>query len=141
MSEQVEGYDPEYNRMLVDHMGEGYSFRSFCTRVGYDLKTLNSWLRENPGFVEARDIGHEQRRLFYETKLIQIIKGEIPKANAQLLIFTLKNCFPDEWRDVVQHDENINFNVLNEPEKLLKMCLDAADWKNEQDKLRLVDTI
>jgi DUF438 domain-containing protein len=138
---EVTGYDEMYDDMLIEHMKQGYSFSSFAKVVGFPVDEIREWAKVNPSFAQAREVGTAERRYFFETKLIQICEGKIRGANAMLLMFTLKNCFPDEWRDVIEHNENINLSVINEPEKLLKLCMDAKKWKEEQDAKRLPEAI
>jgi hypothetical protein len=59
-------YRPEFCDRLIDHMGEGLSYESFAGTLGVCKKTLYNWEKEFPEFEQAKGIGLEKGRLYWE---------------------------------------------------------------------------
>jgi hypothetical protein len=84
-------------------MSAGLSFESFAGVIGVGKVTLYSWLDRHPSFLNAKNIGLERGRLFWEkigraAASGQRISGFDPKHfNTAVWIFTMKNRFG--WRD------------------------------------------
>lgn len=90
-------YKPEYCQLLIEHMGNGYSFEAFAAIVNTCKQTLYNWLSDHEEFLDAKEIAFERSRLFWEKVGIDIsAKGE---GNATAYIFNMKNRFRQEWRD------------------------------------------
>lgn len=95
-SEFIGKYHPEYCVQLIKHMSSGLSFASFAGYLKVTGTTLYNWLKNHPEFRDAREIGYEGARLFWEKKGIEGLKGGL---NATLWSFNMKNRFPNEWKD------------------------------------------
>lgn len=90
-------YDVKFCQQLIDHMAQGYSFESFAGLCEVDRDTLYQWLKTNEEFSDAKKIGFEMNRRFWEKVGIdQAVEG---KGNSTAYIFNMKNRFPSEWRD------------------------------------------
>lgn len=87
--------------MLLDHMAQGLSFESFAGRdeVAVSKQTLYDWLEKHSEFVDAKGLGTERCRLFWEKLGIAGAAGRLPNYNNAAYIFNIKNRFPAEWRD------------------------------------------
>ncbi len=122
-------YKPEYCQMLIDHMNGGYSFESFAGLIGVAKQTLYEWIDGNSEFLDAKEVGFEKSRLFWEKVGVDYIinqssstagVGSESKAiNSTVYIFNLKNRFPKEWRDrqEVEHSGKIDgflIEIVNE---------------------------
>jgi hypothetical protein len=122
-------YKPEYCQMLIDHMNGGYSFESFAGLIGVAKQTLYEWIDANSEFLDAKEVGFEKSRLFWEKVGVDYIinqssstagVGSESKAiNSTVYIFNLKNRFPKEWRDrqEVEHSGKIDgfqIEIVNE---------------------------
>jgi hypothetical protein len=59
-------YRKTYCQELVTHMASGLSFESFAGAIGTCKQTLYSWANEFTEFMDAKKIGFEQNRLFWE---------------------------------------------------------------------------
>ncbi len=59
-------YDPEYCKLLLEHMKHGNSFESFGSVIRKSLQTLYTWQDAHPDFLEARKLGMVYLRKFYE---------------------------------------------------------------------------
>ena len=94
-------YKPDYCARLVKHMSEGYSFASFAGTLGVNRDTLYEWVKKYPDFKEAKAIGTEASKFFWEKIGINLATG-LSKGNVISWIFNMKNRFPDEWKDKVE---------------------------------------
>lgn len=112
-------YTKEHCEMLIEHMRNGLSFKSFAGVAGVQRSTLYNWLDANPEFKEAKEIGEDLSLLFWEKMGIDNIinrsesfgnnqGGNSTSLNATVWIFNMKNRFG--WRDR-QPDENDQINI------------------------------
>ena len=90
-------YRPEFDEMLIDHMAGGMSFESFAGVIGVCRATLYNMSDANPSFLDARKIGMEKCRFFWEKLGIGATAGKVENFNATCWIFNMKNRFG--WRD------------------------------------------
>ena len=90
-------YKPEYCQQLEKHMGLGYSFEAFASKLDVDRQTLYNWCVMHPEFKEAKDKGTEKSRYRLERNLMRTARTG--KGNVIASLFMLKNRFPNEWRD------------------------------------------
>jgi hypothetical protein len=105
-------YDDKFCVELIEHMKAGYSFESFAGSIGVNRDTLYEWAKVNPEFSDAKKIGTEAGRLFWETKGIEGLfsttercgdQGSSKSINATIWIFNMKNRFG--WRDKQPDEE------------------------------------
>jgi hypothetical protein len=111
-------YKPEFDAQLISHMQQGLSFESFGGVIGKSKQTLYDWLDAQPTFLDAKMVGAEASRLFWEELGIHHILntsetqagigGSSKSLNASVYNFQMKNRFG--WRDK-QPDEVANINV------------------------------
>lgn len=92
-------YSPQFCSDLIDHMAQGMSFQSFAGVKGVNIDTLYEWSNANSQFSDAKKIGLERNRVFWEKVGIAGMMGKIKNFNATVYIFNKKNRFPKEWRD------------------------------------------
>lgn len=87
-------------------MAQGYSFEAFAGKLGVSKVTLYSWAKENPEFLNAKDIAFERSRHFWEKKAIDhaVEYKDGPKLNNTAWVFNMKNRFG--WRDKIEHSGN-----------------------------------
>lgn len=95
-------YKPEYCKMLVKHLSEGYSFESFVAELPQDddvcVRTLYRWVDANPEFCQAKKKGEALGLKFWEkVGARQAVAG---KGNATSWIFMMKNRYG--WRDKIE---------------------------------------
>lgn len=107
-------YKPEYCQQLEKHMGLGYSFEAFASKLDVDRQTLYNWCVMHPEFKEAKDKGTEKSRYRLERNLMRTARTG--KGNVIASLFMLKNRFPNEWRDrkeveLQKNDENKSNNL------------------------------
>jgi hypothetical protein len=101
-------YKPEYCDQVIDFMGKGGSLTAFAGSLKQSAKTIYAWVERHPEFADAVERARAARLVPWEQKLMTAEKS----AQAACAIFALKNCAPDEWREVryanFEHDVNIN---------------------------------
>ena len=106
-------YAPEYCEQLIEHMKAGRSFESFGAIVNCCKDTLYEWCKVHQDFSDAKRLGTQHSRLFWENLGIDHVlnKSESSKhpdgtlnskatsLNSAVWIFNMKNRFKDEWRE------------------------------------------
>lgn len=118
-------YKLEFNQMLIDHMEQGHSFRSFGGVIGVCEDTLHDWAKRHPDFKIAKDIAFSKCVLFIEKRLQDLMVNEIEyddqgkaiksrTVNQAIAIFYAKNIagMRDKFED--EKDEiNINLTLAD----------------------------
>lgn len=121
-------YDEKYCEMLIEHMEQGLSFESFAGLIGCASSTLYNWEKDNPEFLEAKKIGFDRNRLFYERAGINMMKDG--QGSATVWLFNMKNRFPKQWRDKQEVEStNVNYNHNKDVTEWTDEELDAATRK------------
>jgi hypothetical protein len=92
-------YEPRYCEELVRHMEMGYSFESFAGRIGVHRDTLYAWAEAHVEFSDAKKVGTEKSRYFWEGLGLRAAAG-VSKINPAVWIFAMKNRFG--WRDRIE---------------------------------------
>lgn len=114
-------YEEKYCEMLIEHMEQGLSFESFAGFIGCASSTLYNWEKDNPEFLEAKKVGFDRNRLFYERAGVTMMQDG--QGSATVWLFNMKNRFPKQWRDK-QEVESTNTNInLNK---------DVSQWTDEE---------
>ena len=90
-------YKPEYCQMLIEHMGQGMSFRSFAGTVSVGYQTCYDWVNKYPEFKEAKQIAQSKCEEFYNRLGIDMATGNIEKCNATSYVWLTKNIL--RWTD------------------------------------------
>lgn len=100
-------YRPEYCELLVQHMRQGLSFESFGAEVYAHKETLYQWVKRYPDFHDAKKMGTEFCRSFWERMGVAGAAGKIEGFNNATWIYNMKCRFSKEWRDIqqIQHTQ------------------------------------
>lgn len=134
-------YKPEYCQMLIAHMNKGLSFESFAGVIDTTKKTLYSWTEEYQEFLNAKEIGTEKSRIFWENLGVNHIinrsdsefqGGSSSRSlNASVWIFNMKNRFG--WRDKQPGEADV---VVNNFASMTDEQIDArlAELEEKQSK-------
>lgn len=118
-------YDPKFCEELVKHMAKGLSFEAFAGAIGVTKATLYNWEKDFPEFLDAKGIGWEKARIFWEELGIDNIinrsdsvshgkeggESSSRSLNASVWIFNMKNRFPAEWRDRTEVKSDVDAKV------------------------------
>lgn len=78
-------FKPEYCDLLLDHMEKGYSFESFAGVVRKSKQTIYDWTEANAEFLDAKKVGLELSRLYWERKAIDHMNGVVSKEDVKLI--------------------------------------------------------
>lgn len=99
-------YKKEYCQMLIDHMAQGYSFKSFAGIITTDEATIARWVLEFPDFCAAKMIGKAKERVIWEKLHLKCCAtGE---GSMSGIIWAQKNKFPEDYKDT--SEKNIAFS-------------------------------
>jgi len=115
-------YKPEYCEQVIEHMASGLSYESFAGACRVSKQTLYDWELKYSDFLDAKAVGFELNRLYWEKLGRDHVTHteskfeSTPKLNSSVYIFNLKNRFPKEWRDrtEVKQEVKINSKELDE---------------------------
>jgi DNA-binding transcriptional regulator YiaG len=97
-------FDERFGIKLVEHMSRGLSYQSFAGAIGVSKRVLERW-EENEDWMEWKARAVAQGLLYWENMLHDATTKEA-LADAKLMIFKLKNMFPDEYKDKVEVETN-----------------------------------
>lgn len=113
-------YNKDIPKQLIDHMAQGLSMRAFCAVVNIHHSTLYEWLEKHPEMDEARAIGLDKSRLFWERIGIDLATGE-SRGSAKVWEINMYNRFMDEWKrenkEEKEKSNDININLTYDPRK------------------------
>jgi hypothetical protein len=113
-------FKQEYCDQLINHMASGLSFEAFAGFLSVSKQTLYNWADANPEFLDAKRIGTEKCRLYWEKLGVEhIVNSDKTSLNTGVYVFNMKNRFPEEWKDKKEVDNTHDFK--NRPD-----WLDAA---------------
>jgi hypothetical protein len=103
-------FKEEYCEQLIDHMNSGLSFESFGGVIEVAVSTLYKWAEDHKIFSEAKAIGFQKSRFFWEK--IGIQQAQDGQGNATAFVFNMKNRFPAEWRDKQEVQQDTRITVV-----------------------------
>lgn len=113
-------YDKKFCELLIQHRKEGLSFESFGAVAGVCRHTLYEWAKNHQDFADAKKIAEQECLMFWEKSGVRGMNmGK--DFNAPVWIFSMKNRFPDLWRDKIENEQpqtTININIDNDDSKL-----------------------
>jgi hypothetical protein len=112
-------YKPEYCEMLIEHMGQGLSLRSFAGKIRVVRSTVYEWIKTFPEFAEAKEIGEDVRLMYYEQLASAKASGrkiagfDHKKSDFRAIEFMLKTQYHEEYSDKkdVTHSGEIKINI------------------------------
>jgi len=88
-------YRPEFCDRLIEHMARGLSFDSFGGVARVSRRTLYNWIKTNPEFEEAYEVGKLSCLLWWETQSVEGLSSEF--FQTALFVVNMRNRFG--WRD------------------------------------------
>ena len=94
-------YDERFGPSLVDYMSSGNSYHSFAGAIGVSVNVLKKWEEAEPEWIVWRDRGFAAALLFWEDRLNRAAT-KVEQADAKLMIFKLKNMFPEDYKEKVE---------------------------------------
>lgn len=114
-------YRPEYDQLLITHMGMGYTFESFAGHpdVRVDRDTIYNWCSLFASFSDAKKVGRSSQLYRDEQTLEMLTTGTLKDGSASTHIFKMKNCHG--WKD---KSEIVSTNTNMTLEEFLKQQSD-----------------
>lgn len=163
-------YRSVYAPLLSDHMSQGYSLASFAAlevsrqellarepvapwakscgdfrKERVSRTTVYAWLKQHTGFARAYEQGRDAGLLFYERRLLTMLKGEkaATRLEARLLLFVLQRRFADVYGEQGEQVPEIpkkehegdfaDITQINDPDELQRL---ARRWHERENKRR-----
>lgn len=90
-------YKKEYCKQLIEHMSQGYSFKSFAARVPCNEDTVAEWAKVHQDFSDAKTVGKALERFLWEK--IHLKCSMTGEGNMTGIIWAQKNKWPDEFKE------------------------------------------
>lgn len=118
------GRPTKYRKEMIDTLDalgfEGEGMAEAAVALGICRDTFNEWQKEKKEFSDAVKRFHQRSQAWWETKGRAGIFGKTEGFNATGYIFQMKNRFPADWRDKVehQHDGGLVINLGKDADKL-----------------------
>lgn len=105
-------YQEKYSYMLIEHMAEGYSYRTFGAVLGLSATVLDKWCSNVEEFKEAKEIGKLCQLKKWEELLLLNASGAVSGGSGALK-FAMTNYFPEEFKEksTVDHNGNVVFQI------------------------------
>lgn len=129
MPAQSYKYKDSFCEDLVNHMAEGYSFKSFAGLKKVTVQCLEKWVKDKPDFEEAKKLGEAASLLRWEKICIAGTMGKIKNFNSNTFVFNMKNRF--NWSDRADLRITGDFSESVQDHELLKSV-------NRADLIKLV---
>lgn len=76
-------YDPKYCEMLIEHMGQGGTFKGFAGKLRHTEQTLYNWLKQFPEFLESKKIGECMSEDWYVNMGKMMMAGQIRRVKSE----------------------------------------------------------
>ena len=95
-------YDESFCDQVIDYGKQGLSLTQIAFELDIHKDTLYDWKKSKPEFSDALKKARDYAQGFWENALKQAALGTNPEGitpNPTLMIFQMKNRFPDEWRE------------------------------------------
>jgi transposase len=91
-------YKPEYCKMLIEHMEQGYSYETFAAIIDVSKQTLYDWEKVHQEFLDSKGRAFARCQLFWEKLSIEnpMISRQ-HGLNTGTWVFNMKNRF--KWTD------------------------------------------
>ena len=104
-------YKPEYCQLLIEHMGNGMSFRSFAGTVNCGIRTIYDWCDLFPEFKVAKAIAQAKCEEYYTRLGIDMATGNIERPNATSYVWLTKNILKWTDKEQTQGDNHQPINI------------------------------
>lgn len=104
-------YKAEFSKRVIEFMSRGYSLTAFAGSIKKSRETVYTWGETIPAFSDALTIARAMRTLYWERRLQSATRDSRP------VIFALRNCCSDEWRDEPGSSVVLNSNITVDTSK------------------------
>jgi len=114
-------YKTEYCELLIEHMGKGFSFESFAGIVGTHKEVIYGWAERNVDFSDAKKMGLEVCRVFWEDMGIKGTRGTLRYFQAGSWYANMRNRFA--WKDRSEVDHKSSDGTFNNKQSIININL------------------
>lgn len=134
-------YKPEYCEQLIHHMSQGLSFESFAGVLGVTRATVYNWAKENHEFLDAKNMGMEKCRLFYEKAGIAGMVGKIKDFNTGVWFANMRNRFNWTNKQEIEVSGHIDHEHSHEVLALVNELKDVIQLPNDSKRLPILEVL
>lgn len=120
-------FDERFGIKLVEHMANGLSYQSFAGAIGVSKRVLERW-EENEDWILWKERAVAQGLLYWE-KMLHDATTKEALADAKLMIFKLKNMFPEEYKEKVELETNMA------PTQIIIKGLTGMDEEEDEEEI------
>ena len=99
----------DYLKQLSELVAQGYTVTRICAEWGISRDTYYRWMKENPDFAEASEIGDAAREAWFEQVGIAGMTGQIKGFNATVYLGFMNNKFG--WARGGDSGKNTQINI------------------------------
>jgi len=100
----LDSLDKKWKDLVLELMGEGGSKSEVMAMLKISTDLYYRWMDEEPEFYETIKEGSRLSQAKWEQVAREGAFGTNPDINPTMMIFNLKNRFPDDWRDKREHE-------------------------------------
>lgn len=132
-------YDPSWMLETVIEAGRlGATKEKMAALIGISKDTLYNWIEDNPEFSDAIKEAEMLSQVWWENAGQLAAIGTIDGFNATSWIFSMKNRFPDRYKDVKVTELNNTGNPLIDARKVVINARDLDDDVRENLRAALL---
>lgn len=92
-------YEEAFCDQLIEHMAQGYSFKSFAGVVGVSFATLDVWEAAHQEFLEAHTTGESLSRIWWEKVGHTGMVGKIGGFRENMWKYNIGNKWPKDFKE------------------------------------------
>lgn len=107
-------YKKEFCKGLIDHMAKGFTFETYCVKIGCSIQSMYEWIEKHEEWKIAKELGTMKALLLHEERLNAKMDGKAPKGSElTAIIFALKTRFHKYYGDKQEqsHTGQIQINI------------------------------
>lgn len=112
----ISDLDKGWEDIVLELMADGASKAEVKVKIGVTNDVHTRWMMEGGIYSETIKEGDRLCMAWWEEKARHAAIGQLDGANATMMIFNLKNRFPDDWRDRTEtkHTGHVGFTDMTE---------------------------
>ena len=131
-------YQPELGEQIEEAMAGGLSADAAAAIIGISARSLFSWQKSHPEFMQSIQEGRIRALLWWETLALEMARGA--PGNTQIVVLALKNRSraASGWHDSVklEHSGTNGAQVQTERKKILDVS--ALTWEQREQLEQLL---
>ena len=104
-------YKPEFCEVVINVGKEGGSLAKMAVECGVSMSTFQDWQQEWPKFRAAVKAGRLHSQVKWEEMGMNGTFDKDAGLSASAFIFQMKNRFPHDYRDKIDHDVDVSGEI------------------------------